>query len=257
MQQYRNVLYIALVIGLLLTMTGCVFLRLLKVQRQLKDFDRYFQVEDQNELALICLEPVMLMKDITWLARAKPTIQTNSGAYVVWQYIFEKQYLMDTEKEGNFEISQTMFFEDGKLRKITYPQKLTSVLKREFVTHSLRSMGKGNVNKQQRSLSAAWDDQKAPKSVKIPTKPDVEKVFGKPYAIMRPSDSELTFYYKYALRPNPTEKLDKPRIVRLWFTFCPHDETLQTFKAKFSGLTTKIEFPDSSKNTILSHKNKK
>jgi hypothetical protein len=246
MQRYRSVLYIALIIGLLLTLNGCIFLRLLKVKRQMKDFDRYFQVEDQNELSLTFLEPVMLMKDINWLAKAKPTIQTNSGPYALWQYIFEKQLLGNTREEGDFDISQTLFFEDGKLYKAAYPQKLTSIIKREFVTTSLRSVGKGSVNKQQRSLSSTWDKQKNPESFKIPTRQDVETVLGKPYSIMKPSGSELTFYYRYALRPNPTEKLDKPRRVRLWFTFNLPDGTLRTFKVKFSGLTMKIKFPDFS-----------
>ena len=219
----------------------------------MKDFDRYFQVEDQNELSLTFLEPVMLMKDINWLAKAKPTVQTNSGPYAVWQYIFEKQLLGNTREDRDFDISQTLFFEDRKLCKAAYPQKLTSIIKRKFVINSLRSMGKGSVNKQQRSLSTTWDKQKDPESIKIPTKQDVETVFGKPYSIMKPSGSELTFYYRYALRPNPTEKFDKPKTVRLWFTFGLHDETLRTFKIKFSGLTTKIEFPDFSENTMLPH----
>jgi len=137
----------------------------------------------------------MLMKDINWLAKAKPTIQTNNDLYAVWQYIFEKQHLGNTEEEGNFDMSQTLFFEDRKLCKTAFPQKLASILKREFITTSLRSMGKGDVNKQQRSLSTTWEKQKAPESVKIPTKQDVKKVLGQPYSITRPSGSELTFYY--------------------------------------------------------------
>ena len=59
----RRFLSTVFILGLILTMTGCVFLRLLEMKNQMKDLDRYGHVKGQNGLVVTFLEPVLLMRD--------------------------------------------------------------------------------------------------------------------------------------------------------------------------------------------------
>jgi hypothetical protein len=226
-------------------MTGCVFLRLLEVKKQLNKFERYVQVDDQNGLTLKFLKPVLLIKDIAWLTRAKPTNQARSGRYVLWKYAFKKQSPKDSHETGDFAISQSMFFENGKLYKIKYPKRLSPILRREFVIGSLRSMGKGKVDQQRRNVLTAWDAKNAPETAKIPTRQDITRILGRPFSVKQ-SGSKDTFLYKYILDPNPVEKSKNQPILRMWFTFRHEHETLLTSKISFNGMTARIDFPESS-----------
>src|SRR3954470_11819852 len=55
--------------------SGCVYLRLLQVKRQLGDFDRFFALDRHEGLRISCLTPVLLTGDFRWLGITPETIK--------------------------------------------------------------------------------------------------------------------------------------------------------------------------------------
>ncbi len=244
MKHLRISLFIGFIAFLAFTMSGCVFIRLLKVKLQMQKFDRYFRIEDQGGgVTLIFLEPVMLMKDIEWLMRSRSIIQASNGRYALWKYVFKKQYPHAKTEKGNFDIAMTMFFENEKLYKARYPKKFSSILGQEFITEALKSMGTGKIDKKQRSISAAWKDKNEPDAARIPTKPDVEKVLGQPFFINR-SDAGFLAYYKYTLQNASPDQIKKPAAGRLWLTYRYGDGRLLSAKSKINGMTLLLDLPE-------------
>ena len=65
MKLKQSIVYLGFLF-LMAVISGCVFLRLLEVKRQLNDFNNYFQINDQNEFSLVFLKPVLHTDDILW-----------------------------------------------------------------------------------------------------------------------------------------------------------------------------------------------
>lgn len=243
MKHFRIALCVGCLGLLLLTVSGCVFIRLLKVKGQMREFDRYVRVEDQGGLALIFLQPVMLMKDVEWLMRSQPTIQAHNGRYALWKYAFKKQYQHAKTEEGDFDITGTMFFENGKLYKIKCPKQFSSILARELIIGALKSMSTGKIDKQQQSISAIWEDGNSSDAGRIPVKQDVEKVLGQPFFVER-TDSGLRVSYKYKLQPRPSHRSEKLPAARIWLTYRRGDGRLVSARSKINGMTMSIHFPE-------------
>src|SRR5579884_1856892 len=94
-----RVIYLGL-ISLLISITGCVYLHLLEVRRQLSNFEDNFEIKDQNELTLVFLKPVLLTEDIIWLTELGPTSEEGTEQGKLWKYTFEKQYSGLRMKKG-------------------------------------------------------------------------------------------------------------------------------------------------------------
>lgn len=246
MKRFRIALFIGCIAFLVFTTSGCgVFIRLLKVKLQMREFDRYFRVEDQNGIALTFLEPVLRMEDIEWLMRSQAAIQASHGRYALWKYVLKKQYPHAAKtEEGNFDIIITMFFKDGKLHKTRYPGKFSSILGSKLLTGALKSMGTGKLDQRKQSIAATWEDKKISETVRIPVKPDIEKVLGQPFFITR-SDTGLRVYYKYKLQSrSSSDQLTKLPVARLWLMYRYGDGRLLSAKSRISGMTALLNFPE-------------
>src|SRR4051812_2223438 len=63
-------------VAALMGLSGCVYLRLLALKRQLGDFDRHFALQTTDGLRLTCLHPVLLNDDVRWLGILPETVTT-------------------------------------------------------------------------------------------------------------------------------------------------------------------------------------
>jgi len=142
----KNTVAHVLILIIAISASGCVYLRLYQVKRQLRDFEENFRLDDENGLTMEFIHPVLLDKDIVWLMKNEPSSRVTKGDGESWVYILEKQYISKNEEE-NYDIPISMSFRNGKLLEITFPDRFLKYLSKPLLIKMFSSMGDANINK--------------------------------------------------------------------------------------------------------------
>ena len=85
----KRTLPILILISCSLTLSGCVYLRLLKVKKQFKQFDKYVMVDKEDGLTFSFLQPILYADDIKWLG-LPPVFQKTESGTTTWRHVLEK-----------------------------------------------------------------------------------------------------------------------------------------------------------------------
>ena len=181
----------------LVSATGCMYLRLLEVKRQLKTFESYFQISEQNGFALVLLKPLLLSDDIIWLAAGGPTTHEETGQDKLWKYVFEKQYPRSKDEQGCWDIPIVLFFKNDRLCRVNFPNRFHTIMSKTFFVGICQSMGHAKINKTQHSATAELWEKDLQNDMQIPKRQDIVNLLGKPFASKQFGfTSILTYRYK-------------------------------------------------------------
>lgn len=245
MKLKRRVIYLGIVF-FLISITGCVYLHLLEVRRQLFNFEDNFEIRDQNELTLVFLKPVLLTEDIIWLTELGPTSEEETGQGKLWKYTFEKQYSGPKDEKGDFDIPIIMLFQgDDKLREIRFPERFLEFVSKPLLIRTFKSMGYSQISKLRRSATSKFQGS----SMEIPRKQFILNVLGKP-SDTENSDHTSKFVYKYNLRKG--KPADKDFKILVNFTFQRGDDKLRKAEGGLGDMKLFMDFSvdgsDSGKN---------
>ena len=237
--------YVMLCIGgsfLLFFSSGCVYLRLLKLQQQFGAFAEYMKIDTNYGISMAFLHPVLYARDIAWLMKGEPAIQAHCGRYTVFKYEFPKQYTQPgtTEPEA-LRVALMFVFREEKLISVRLPKEFSRVIHPQLLESSLRSMGGGTVDKGKREIAGQVATDELKKSAPIPNKPDVEKILGVPYATIA-EKNQNTLYYQYGVNLKADAKRAASPLIDVWFSFSAKDDTLKKAKFSFNNLTAAIDF---------------
>ena len=216
--------------------TGCVYLRLLKVKRQLNDFENNFELNDQNGLKFVFKNPVLLSDDIIWLMKHDPLSREQSENGEIWVYVLEKQYSDDNADEVNYDIPILFYMRDDKLVEMTFPERFLKNLSKPLLIKMLGSMGKSSISKSTRSAGTEF---KGSNSDEIPKKRYIISVLGKPYRD-ETTDHTETLTYLYNLKKSDVAIEDDQFELKMTFTFGDGNDSLEKAEYTFNGLTMSL-----------------
>ena len=229
---------LVLLLSLTLSTTGCVYLRLLQVKRQLSAFNSYFQIEDQDKLTLVFLKPVLLPNDITWLMKSAPISRKETDMGELWEYILEKQYGDVNDQEGDFNIPISMVFVNNKLNQISFPERFLKYLSKPLLARMLASMGEAEIDKARRKAGSRFQ---ARDTVEIPREQQVLDVLGKPY-FTEESDDTKRLIYAYNLKEANLEPGSNGFSLIMTFKFKKEDDRLRKTEINLRGLKMSLDF---------------
>ncbi len=233
--------YLAIIL-IALGLSGCVYLRLLKLKKQFQHFERYVLLENTCGLSMTFKKPVLFAKDVAWLLDGKPAIRARSGRNTLFKYDFKKMYPDDQARETDVtQIALFFLFQEDKLYKVRFPKAFSRYIQPELLMGSLRSVGSGTVDKQQRSVSATFPTRQQHLDKIIPTQSEVEHILGTPYRLTETSSSTRLFY-QYGVQVQPHELRGTLPIVRLWLSFSPGDHKIISAKVSLNGMVTAVHF---------------
>lgn len=227
-----------LFLSLTLLATGCVYLRLLQVKRQLSAFNSYFQIVEEDKLTLIFLNPVLLTKDVTWLMNSPPMSRKETGEGKLWEYVMEKQYRNSNYEEKNFDIPISMVFVDDRLRQISFPERFLKYLSKPLLARMLASLGEAEIDKARRRAGSRFQ---ARDTVEIPREEQVLDVLGKPYSTEE-SDDTRSLIYAYKLKKNNPEPGSKGFSLIMTFKFNKDNDRLRKTEINLRGLKMSLDF---------------
>ncbi len=146
-------------------LSGCVYLRLLEIKKQLKNFDAHFVIGGRSELVIGFNDPVLKIKDVKYLIGAEPLYQTAEGEDV-FHYEFEKTpapgpaapvvtgttTFVLTEATAPAagppplaQLSLDLAFGEGKLVKIIVPETFMLLFPRNVLVETLKQAANAEV----------------------------------------------------------------------------------------------------------------
>jgi hypothetical protein len=243
----RRIIFLAGLFLLSVSITGCMYLRLLELKGQLSDFTRYFRIEDKQKLELVFLEPVLLDDDILWIMKSDPMSRQETEQGEVWEYVFEKQYGGEKNEEGNFDIPVDMIFQNGKLEEVRFPERFLKYISKPLLAKMFQSMGNAEISKLRRSADSEFQGGS---SLEIPRKEQIVEILGEPFSV-EDSDSKSEFKYRYKLK-RPESDLDGEEFdLKTEFTFTQGDDRLLRAEGDIDGLlkmSMDFSFEESNEN---------
>ncbi len=148
----RRVVAFSLLASLLL-LSGCVYLRLLALKKQLADFDRNFAVETTDGFKLTLKNPVLLDEDLAFFKLA-PESRERLGLAERWHFRWQKDYKVAGESPERYELTADFTFVEHKLQRVAMPERLFAFLPKPLLLSMIRAFGHAEVDKANRSASA-------------------------------------------------------------------------------------------------------
>ncbi len=141
-----------------LLVTGCVYLRLLEVMLQLRQFDRHFALNTGDGLILVCHQPVIRPDDVRWFG-VKPELLTRLGEAEHWGVRWVKQLPAGVDETPAYDLALDLSFVGGKLARVAIPEEIFAVLPKAFLIGVIKSFGRGAVDRSDRTVTTAMEER--------------------------------------------------------------------------------------------------
>jgi len=163
--------------ALTLLLSGCVYLRLLELKKQLNEFDQHFVLQTKDGLSLVCQDPVLRTKDVRWMG-LRPEQTKKLGLAEQWQVRWVKQLPVGIAEPGTFDIIIELGFADDKLTRVKIPERYFSVLPKDFLIGVIKSVGRGKIDKSSKKIESSLSASEVANA--RPNLPDIDKLLGRP-----------------------------------------------------------------------------
>lgn len=223
---------------IILLVSGCVYARLYKFQRQLNDFENNFELNDNRGLTLVFKHPVLESGDIVWLMKNEPTSKKGLEEGELWTYVFEKQYLVSDDEGDEYDIPILMVMNGEMLTEITFPERFLKNLSIPLLKRMFTSMGEAEISKLSKSANSMF---KGNNPDEIPKMKNIIDTLGEPYYIEE-SDETSTFTYLYYLQNDPEDEEREYFEFKTVFKFDKDDESLQKATGVIRGMSMSLDF---------------
>lgn len=145
---------LAVLAGLASLLSGCVYLRLLEVKRQLGEFDRFFTLETTDGVKLGCLKPVLLTGDLRWLGITPEKIK-KLGSAEEWRVRWVKEVPPGVAEKTVRDVEIGLIFTDDKLARLLIEEGYFALIPKPFFVGLLRGLGQADINRSKRDAAVS------------------------------------------------------------------------------------------------------
>jgi hypothetical protein len=119
---------------LALSLSGCFINRVVEVRDQMCDFDSNFSLQFADSANFNIHNPVLLDRDILWIAGASPTLMTNTGDELSMVFVLEKSGPNPRpEDEIHVDLSFDRIDDQYKLMNVRFDPKFNFMINPEFL----------------------------------------------------------------------------------------------------------------------------
>lgn len=181
-----------------LTLSGCVYLRLLAFRKQLTQFDQYVMVDKKDGLTFSFLRPILYGNDMKWLG-LQPTLQETESGVTTWRHVLKKIYKDNQSETGNYDFVIDTRYQVEKLHAVYLPERLFTTLSKDFFIALCRYAGQSDMDLNQRNREVRYtggdvDSKHTLSSVKQDA---LVQQFGIPYLIENKNGIDsLEYHYR-------------------------------------------------------------
>jgi hypothetical protein len=210
----------AALILLTLTLTGCVYLRLLQLKLQLRDFDRNFDVQTTEGLTLTMKNPVLLDDDIEEFFHWRPETRKKIGSAERWEFRWTKDRVSADGDRQPVELSFDLLFVEHKLTKLHVPETFfVATVPKRLAISSLRSLGGARVDKARRTAESTIGSDALAEvaSERFLSEDGIKAALGEPMEVVA---DEARPKWHYRFHPvSPQQRLGETGLIEVTFTF--------------------------------------
>jgi len=233
----RFLVYLGLLL-IILTLSSCIFFRMLEVRDQLNYFETNFDLNDERGLTLVFKNPVLLSDDVIWLMKGSPVFVKPEQDGQLWTYVFQKQHTISQDEGDKYDMPILMVMEDDKLTEVTFPERFLKNLSIPLLKQMLASMGNADISKLSKSASSTYTSEDP---TKIPTSDNVVETLGVPYEIEDLGENSK-FEYLYYLEDAQGNANKDNLNFELWFIAGKDDKVLKRVGGKIRGIKLSLDF---------------
>lgn len=157
-----------------------MWLRLLALRDQFRDFDAHFTVErPAGGLALVCRQPVISGEDVSWIVTGPPTMQAE-GPPPRWTWRFRKEPIAgDAPELLGRELDMAAELADGMVAKVIFPDAVLKAVPAEVIIAMMRALGTAEIDRDNRVAKAVMTKPAQP--LAIPGRAQLLAWFGAPH----------------------------------------------------------------------------
>lgn len=221
---------------LALTLNGCLINRVVEVRDQFCDFDANFGFEFDVSSGFVFKNPVLLEKDIIWLAGAPPTRSVRSDDHLSMIYVIEK-VSGGPEEDFFVELEFDRMADEFKLMNVRFDPAFSTVinpeiLDRDAINSAAQNFCETGWTFTTRNLDLDISDQDLEE---LPDRLEILDWLGPPLVH---DAKDGSFYYEYRLRS------DQPDPVTASFTvwFDHTGNQLERMSSRYSHFETRTDF---------------
>lgn len=236
----KRLAHLSLVLLLIASLGGCVWLRLLALKNQLGAFDENFATEVSDHYALIFKNPVLLNGDFVELAKIQPTRRfgTPDGGSR-WIQAF---HMLDAK--GKLQPGKDFFFtldfnQDDYLTRWDFSPLFMTMVPAQFFEASIRSIAKTKVDEANHRLKLDRKDW-ATITVKPPTVAQITAALGEPLEKTE-EDGKKAYVYRFQVEtPHIEPGYEDRGVTEVRLLFDPKTDEMTNMRGRFIGLKVKI-----------------
>jgi len=243
LKTFQRVIRGVLLLSLMASLTGCFYWwRTYQTYRQLSYFDENFSITNTESFALNFKEPRLYSEDFVSLAKLRPTSEVKTGQGLLWRYEFNK-----VDDKGVLVLPEISFFvnlafnQDDRIVSCTFSPLFLQIIPAEFLEISIRSVAKGEINKESRQLKV--DTAQVDKiSSALPLKQAVVARLGEPVEVIE-SNFEQIYIYHFLLTAHDIEEGYEDRalnVIKLYFN--KSSQEMVKMSGSFAGLKISIDY---------------
>ena len=230
----KRILIIIALAAIALSLSGCVYLRLLSFKNQLKNFERNVVVEASPGLALSFPNPVVRNADFSFITKSPPTrIDPVAADVELWTWTFEKQKAEPGHKAYALDF-QTRF-ESDLLTRMIIDEAFVDLIGRDFILTMFQSIGGAKINTFRRSASVSMNTDSLQRAA-LPTLANILETMGEPSRMVgskRSSGDVIDCEYEFNFR-NP-ENRKRAGQFKLAFKGNPNDPNAPVSSFRITG----------------------
>lgn len=232
-----------LLLLLLLSLTACVYTRLLSVKNQLSEFDEHVQVRViDRHFILDFKHPILYDTDFTALTHLNPSRVKQLPDGYQWFLDFSPEPASSDTATNAEKISFTMTFgSNHKLRSWDFSPLFMEMAPPAFLEASIRSLGKGTILQSHKQLKV--DYRELPRiAASLPDRESILKALGKPVEITSKDDTEVYIYRFKADSSATDEDYEDMRKAEARLYIDRQTHRLAKMSSRFAGLKISIDY---------------
>lgn len=233
---------VALVI-LLLGLSGCMYwLRAYQVYLQMNEFDRYFNVETNNDFTLHFKDPILYNTDFIALSKLYPSEDNVTKDGRSTRYWFRK-----VDAKQKISVPEVKFYSDlnfNKDKRLTawsFSPLFLEIAPPKFLEISLRSIAGANIDKDKKQLKANTD-LIGKINAELPKKAQVIAKLGEPLEIKDEPEQEIYIYHFLLDTPRIEQGYESNALNEVKLSFDKNTHELFNMAGNFAGLKISIDY---------------
>jgi hypothetical protein len=222
-----------LLLAVVLSLSGCVYLRLNSVRKQLENFDQFVAVGGEPDLALTFKRPVLWSEDLVFLFKQPPTEQRETGSVLTCLWVLEKERAPAAKDAQAIRFTFTTVYTSNKLSQLVIPREVLRVVPREAAVGMFKAMGRAQVNAGRRSAETKFATDGTEAGQFACARQDVTRLLGTPQKT-ESNGPATTWHYRFVLQPPPGHPAPGMSVLAR-FVFRNGDDRLTTAQVEFGG----------------------